>query len=280
MAKYQKFEVQESSIRFYEDDGWEFISLTDIAKQNNEEPRFIIQNWMKNTNTIRYLYEWEVIHNPDASNRVQLHTVLESSTNNRFTMSPKKWIELVDAVGITSSTGRYGGTYAHWDIVMNFCFWLDPVFQIYVNKEFKRLKEDESRQQNLDWNLKRTISKMNYRVHTDAIREHLIPPLISKSKSAGMTYATEADILNVAMFGMTAREWKQQNPDAKGNLRDHATNEQLVVLSNLEAINAELIRSGLARDERVSRLNQAARNQMRSVVASSTLPQLGSDRTT
>ncbi len=263
--------VKGIEIRLFQEKAENFISLTDIAKQGGDEPRFIIQNWMRNTNTVRYLYEWEHLHNPDV-NRVQLHTVLERSTNNRFTMTPKKWVELVKASGMYTKAGRGGGTYAHQDIALNFCYWLSPTFQIYLIKEFQRLKEEEASRIESNWDLKRTLSKINYAVHTDAIREELIPPRMTKGQ--GFIYAGEADLLNVAVFGETSKMWRSKHPKLKGNIRDHATPEQLLVLSNLEAVNAELIRMKLSQEERVDILNQAAIKQMTSLLFSPTIKTL------
>jgi len=271
MAKKKTINVDGNEISLIQKDHGDYISLTDIAKQSSDEPRFVIQNWMKNTSTVRYLYEWENFHNP-IPNRVQMHTVLERTDNNRFSMTPKKWIDLVKAIGIVSKAGRYGGTYAHQDIAVNFCYWISPLFQIYLIKEFQRLKRAESENLRLDWDLKRQLSKINYTVHTDAIKEKLIPPRVTKGQ--GFIYAGEADILNLAVFGMTAKLWRTRNKNLKGNIRDHATTEQLLVLSNLEAVNAELIRMKLSQDERVDILNQAAIKQMQSLLTSPSLSRL------
>lgn len=271
MAKKDVIRVNGTEVKFFTDQDKDYISLTDIAKQDSEEPRYTIQNWLKNTNTVRYLYEWEQLHNP-IENRVQIHTVLESATNNRFIMSPKKWIGLVNAVGITSKAGRNGGTYAHRDIALNFCYWLSPTFQIYLLKEFQRLKDSEARRLGNQWNVRREISKLNYRIHTEAIKKNLIPERLSEQKQRqGFIYANEADLLNVALFGMTAKAWRLQNPDFKGNIRDFATIEQLLVLSNLEAHNAEFIKEGLDHEERLDRLNRIAIEHMAVLVQYSKL---------
>ncbi len=249
-----------SVIKSGEDD---YISLTDIAKLGNKEsePRFLIQNWMKNTNTIRYLYHWEQLHNPKV-NRVHLHTVLENATNNRLTMSPTKWIELIEAIGLVSKTGRNGGTYAHRDIAINFCYWLDPIFQIYLIKEYQRLKSEEAQRQGLKWDLRRELTKINYRLHQETVKRFLIPKdWGDKYKTSGI-YANEADMFNIAVFGMTASEWRDQNPRAKGNIRDHASELELLVLSNLEAINSELIKDKVSAEERLMRLRVVAQYQL------------------
>ena len=187
-----------------------------------------------------------------------------------------RWIKETKAIGVQSKAGRYGGTFAHRDIALGFCYWLSPPFQLYLIKEFQRLKEIEAREKHeaVEWNVRRILTKINYTVHTDAIKETLIPPRLAKSKTSGFIYAGEADILNVALFGMTAGQWRSQNPEAKGNIRDQATTEQLLVLANLEAINAELIRQGLSQDERVIRLNEAAIAQMKSILSSPSRPSL------
>ena len=196
----------------------EFISLTDIAKyRNTDDPRFVIQNWMRNRNTIEFLGVWEHLHNPDF-NRVQFEAVKSESGLNRFVMTPTKWIEQMNAIGITSKAGRYGGTYAHSDIAMAFAAWISPEFQLYIMKDYRRLKKEETSKLSLDWNLKRELSKLNYRIHTDAIKAYLIPPELPRSRIT-CTYASEADLLNVVLFGRTAKEWKAENPDKGGNLK-------------------------------------------------------------
>ncbi len=219
----------------------EFISLTDIAKYRNaDEPRFVIQNWMRNRNTIEFLGVWEHLHNPDF-NRVQFEAVKSEAGLNRFVMTPSKWIEQMNAIGIISKAGRYGGTYAHSDIAMAFATWISPEFQLYIIKDYRRLKNEENSKLSLKWNLNRELSKLNYRIHTDAIKEHLIPPELPRSRIT-CTYASEADMLNVVLFGKTAKEWKAENPDKEGNIRDYASIQQLLVLANMESYNAVLIK--------------------------------------
>jgi hypothetical protein len=246
----------------------DYISLTDIDKRF-EGGGSHIENWMRNRNTVEFLGVWEKVHNPDF-NSVEFDGIFAQTGLNRFKLSVKKWTTNTNAVGIRSKAGRYGGTYAHPDIAFNFALWLSPTFQVYVSKEFQRLKEFEARE-NLeiaDWNLKRLLSKINYSVHTDAIKENLIPPRLEKG--TGLVYASEADMINLALFGYTARQWKTKYPKAKGNMRYSASTEQLLVLANLEAINAELIRQGISQDERAIMLNAAAITQMRSILNSST----------
>ena len=200
----------------------EFISLTDIAKYRNEDdPRFVIQNWMRNRNTVEFLGVWEELHNPDF-NRVQFEAVKNEAGLNRFVMTPTKWITQMNAIGITSKAGRYGGTYAHSDIAMSFAAWISPEFQLYIMKDYRRLKADENSRLSLNWNLNREISKLNYKIHTNAIKENLIPPELTPMQIS-YKYANEADMLNVVLFGKTAKQWKDENPMEKGNMRDVAT---------------------------------------------------------
>ena len=228
----------------------EFISLTDIAKyRNSDDPRFVIQNWMRNRNAVEFLSVWEELHNPDF-NRVQFEAVKEEAGLNRFVMTPAKWIEQTNAIGIVSKAGRYGGTYAHSDIAMAFASWISPEFQLYIMKDYRRLKQDENSRLSLNWNLNRELSKINYKIHTDAIEENLIPPELTQAQKS-FTYANEADMLNVALFGMTAKEWRKTNPNKSGNIRDYATLNQLLVLANMESYNAILINQGITQQERL-----------------------------
>lgn len=253
----------------------EFISLTDIAKyRNNDDPRFVIQNWMRNRNTVEFLAVWEELHNPNF-NRVQFEAVRNEAGLNRFVMTPSKWIELTNAIGIVSKPGRYGGTYAHSDIAMSFASWISPEFQLYIMKDYRRLKEDENSRLSLNWNLNREIAKLNYRIHTDAIKENLIPPELTPEQIS-YTYASEADLLNVALFGKTARQWRDANPGKKGNMRDEATIQQLLVLANMESYNAILIEQGKPQPERLVLLHDLAVKQMQTMASleMSGLPQL------
>ena len=242
----------------------EFISLTDIAKyRNDNDPRFVIQNWMRNRNTVEFLAVWEELHNPDF-NRVQFEAVRSEAGLNRFVMTPTKWIEQTNAIGIVSKAGRYGGgTYAHSDIAMAFATWISPEFQLYIMKDYRRLKQDENSRLSLDWNLNRALSKVNYRIHTDAVKEFLITPTLSPQEMA-YTYASEADILNMALFGKTAAQWRNEK-GIKGktpNIRDFASAEELVVLINLEDTNADLIRQEVPKIERLKILREKAYRQL------------------
>ncbi len=241
----------------------DYISLTDIAKKRDpENPRFIIQNWMRSRSTVSFLGLWETINNPKF-NRVEFEAFKNEAGDNGFVLTPQKWIASTDAIGITSKSGRYGGTYAHSDIAFEFASWISPEFKLYIIKDYQRLKADESHAKALDWNVKREIAKSNYRIHTDAIKEHLIPNLTPQQIS--YTYATEADLINVALFGLTAKQWRNLHPDSKGNIRDEATIAQLIVLANLESLNAEYIREGMPAAERLTKLNKVAIYQLKSL---------------
>jgi len=245
----------------------EYISMTDIAKYRNEDdPRFVIQNWMRNRNTIEFLAVWECLHNPDF-NRVHFDTVKNDAGLNRFVMTPTKWIEQTNAKGIVCKFGRYGGgIFAHSDIAMEFASWISPEFKLYIVKDYRRLKSDESSRLSLNWNLNREISKLNYRIHTDAIKGKLIlPQLTSMQKS--FVYADEADLLNVALFGETAKEWRTNNPGKKGNIRDYADIPHLLVLANLESYNAILIKEGMAQSERLVKLRETAESQLGTILS-------------
>ena len=243
----------------------EFISLTDIAKYRNvDDPRFVIQNWMRNRNTIEFLAVWETLHNPDF-NRVQFEAVKNEAGLNRFVMTPTKWIEQMNAKGIVSKSGRYGGgTYAHSDIALSFASWISPEFQLYIMKDYRRLKFDENSRLSLNWNLNREIAKLNYRIHTDAIKDHLIPPELTPEQIS-YKYANEADMLNVVLFGKTAKQWRDENPRRKGNIRDEAELNQLLVLANMESYNAILIGQGKTMSERIVLLRELAVKQMKTL---------------
>ena len=215
----------------------DYISLTDIARYKSDEPTAVIANWMRNKDTIEFLGLWETLYNP-AFKPIEFEGFKNQAGANAFTMSPKKWIESTGAIGIISKPGRYGGTFAYKDIAFEFASWVSAEFKLYIIKDYQRLKADENNRLSLDWNLKRTLTKINYKIHTDAIKENIIPKCITEHQQR-FTYASETDVLNVALFGMTASEWKKQNPTLKGNIRDHATIHQLVVLTNLESLNAE-----------------------------------------
>lgn len=252
----------------------DYISLTDIAKYKNKDDAFIvINNWMRLRDTIEFLGLWESFSNPDFK-PIEFDRFRQASGFNAFTLSPQKWINTTNAIGIVSKSGRYGGTFAHKDIAFEFASWISAEFKLYVIKDYQRLKEQETSQQALEWNLSRTISKINYKIHTDAIKENLIPHLVSKNQQS-FTYASEADMLNVALFGQTAKDWKEQHPDAKGNMRDDATIQQLIVLANLESMNAELIKQNIQQNQRLVILNKMAIEQMTSILGSASVKQLG-----
>ncbi|CAN5394124.1 KilA-N domain-containing protein [soil metagenome] len=273
MAKNTKIEVKGTEITIYNGKVNDYISLTDIARhKDSANTDDIIKNWLRNRNTIELLGFWELMYNPDFK-PVEFDGFRKQAGLNSFVLTPKRWIETTNAIGIISKSGRYGGTFAHKDIAFEFASWISIEFKLYVIKEFQRLKEEESDRQKLDWNLQRTLAKVNYTIHTDAIKERLIPEKLTK-KHTSLVYASEADLLNMALFGTIAADWRQKNPDAKGNMRDQATLEQLVVLSNLESINAVLIRQGLNQSERLQQLNQIAITQMTSLVNNSNLKKL------
>ena len=273
MAKNKKIEVQGTAISIYKGDREDYFSLTDIARHKNpNQTDDVIKNWMRNRNTIELLGFWEQLYNPDFK-PVEFDGFRKQSGLNSFVLTPKRWIETTNAIGIISKPGRYGGTYAHKDIAFEFASWISIEFKLYIIKEFQRLKEEETDRKQLDWNLQRTLAKVNYTIHTDAIKENLIPPKLSK-KEISWVYASEADMLNMALFGNTAADWRKNNPDAKGNMRDHATIEQLVVLSNLESINAVLIRQGLSAEDRLEQLNDIAITQITSLLNHANLKKL------
>ncbi len=273
MAKNKSINVQGTEIAIFQNEQSDFISLTDIARYKDPfNTDTIIQNWLRNRNTIELLGFWEMLYNPNFK-PLEFEGFRNQAGLNSFVLTPKKWIENTNAIGITSKAGRYGGTFAHQDIAFEFASWISIEFKLYIIKEFQRLKADENDRLKLEWNLQRTLSKINYRIHTDAIKENIIPALLSKKDSA-MVYANEADILNMALFGKTALQWRTKNPRAEGNIRDQANLEQLVVLSNLESINAVLIHQGLEQGERLLQLNKIAITQMKSLVNNSQLKKL------
>ena len=263
MSKINKEQISAKgfSIQIYtEDFKNNYISLTDIAKyKNTDDPRFVIQNWMRNRNTLEFIGLWEALNNPNF-NRVQFDTFRNEAGLNRFTMTPSKWIESTGAIGIVSKAGRYGGTYAHYDIAMEFASWLSPEFKLYIIQDYKRLKEDENSKLSLTWNLHREISKINYKIHTDAIKEYLLKDLTDEQLS--FKYASEADMLNVALFDKRAKQWREENPDLKGNMRDYASLNELLVLANMESYNAVLISKGMEQKERMIELRNLAKTQL------------------
>ncbi|MCM2341411.1 KilA-N domain-containing protein [Rhodoferax sp.] len=248
----------------------DYISLTDMVKHFGDE--IILYNWLRNRNTIEFLGIWEQLYNVNFK-PIEFDRFRNLAGLNSFTLSPKKWIEATAAIGIYAKSGRGGGTYAHRDIAFEFGSWLSPEFKLYLIKEFQRLKDEESRATSLEWNFQRTLSKVNYKIHTDAIKERLVPPRLTPTQTS-IIYASEADLLNVALFGFTAAQWRQDNPDQSGNMRDAATLEQLVVLSNLESINAVFIHQGLVSKDRLVQLNAIAITQMRSLIGLNAMQQL------
>lgn len=238
----------------------DYISLTDIARYKSDEPNDVIKNWLRSKDTIEFLGLWESFHNPNFK-PVDFDGFRKQAGTNAFTMSPQKWITNTGAIGIISRSGHGGGTYAHKDIAFEFASWVSPEFKLYIIQDYQRLKNDESNKLSSDWNLKRIIAKTNYRIQTDAIKNNLIPENVSQMHQ-NITYANEADLLNVALFGMTAREWKLKNPKAKGNIRDNATIVQLIVLANLENLNATFIKEGISQKERLMKLNNEAISQL------------------
>lgn len=265
MAKNKKINVQGVDILLYQEHQNDYISLTDIARhKDSAHTDDLIKNWMRNRNTIELLGFWESIYNHNFK-PVEFDGFRKQAGLNSFVMTPKRWIENTNAIGIISKAGRYGGTFAHKDIALEFASWISIEFKLYIIKEFQRLKDDENNRLKLNWDLNRTLAKVNYQIHTDAIKENLIPPEITKQQSNSV-YANEADILNIALFGITAKQWRDTNPDKKGNIRDYAVIEQLVVLSNMESINALLIQQGVPQNERLMQLNKVAVTQMKSLV--------------
>ncbi len=253
-----KIIVQNTNITIINHRGDDYISLTDLARHKSDEPNAVIANWMRNRNTIEYLGIWEQLYNADF-NPTEFEGFRLQAGLNAFTLSPKKWIEATDAIGIVSKAGRYGGTFAHKDIALKFASWISVEFELYIVKEFQRLKTEEQRL--LGWSAKRELSKINYRIHTDAIKQNLIPTEVTPAQ-ASMIYANEADVLNVAMFGVTAMQWRETHPGLKGNIRDYASINELICLSNMENLNAVFIEQGMPQKERLIRLNQIAIHQM------------------
>lgn len=254
-----KLKVQDTNVTIISYNENDYISITDIAKHKSDDPTAVIGNWMRNRNTIEYLGVWESLYNP-LFKPTEFEGFKKDAGLNAFTMSPQKWINATGAIGIISKSGRYGGTYAHKDIAFKFASWISVEFELYIVKEFQRLKAEEEKL--LGWTAKRELSKINYHIHTDAIKENLIPAEVSQ-QVANIIYANEADVLNVAMFGMTAKQWRETNPDLKGNIRDYATINELICLSNMENLNAVFIKDGLSQRERLIKLNKIAIHQMK-----------------
>jgi hypothetical protein len=278
MAKANQLIVKGIPISTFKIANESYISLTDIARNKNaDEPKDVVKNWMRSRTTVEFLGLWEQLNNPDFKG-VEFDSFLFEAGSNSFTLSPSKWIEATNAKGIISKQGNNGGTFAHQDIAFEFASWVSSGFKLYLIKEFQRLKADENDRLKLDWNLQRTLSKVNYQIHTDAIKENLIPAKLSKQQIS-FVYANEADLLNMAMFGKTAKQWRDDTSigsitKAKGNIRDEATLEQLVVLTNLESINAMLIKQKISQAERLVLLNEMAITQMKSLLNSKALKKL------
>ncbi|MBR5219276.1 MAG: KilA-N domain-containing protein [Clostridia bacterium] len=252
----------------------DYISLTDIARYKSDEPKDVIKNWMRSKSTIEFLGLWEQLNNPNFKG-VEFDAFKNEAGANAFTLSPQKWIDSTNAIGIISRAGRGGGTFAHKDIAFEFASWVSAEFKLYIIKDYQQLKSDENSRLSLEWNVNRTISKINYKIHTDAIKDKLIPLGVTSAQQ-GITYASEAEVLNVALFGKTSKEWRVENPDKKGNIRDYATIQQLIVLSNLESMNAELIKEGISQRERLCKLNKMAIEQLTSLLGNSNIKLLGS----
>ncbi len=274
MAKSKTINVKGTEIIILsENDKDEYISLTGIARYRDaERSDYILQNWLRTKSTIEFVGLWEQFNNPDF-NSIEFDGIKNQAGSNSFSLTPKRWIEATNAKGIISKTGKYGGTFAHRDIACEFATWISAEFKFYFIKEFQRLKEDENDRLQLNWNLQRTLAKVNYRIHTDAIKEIILPKVVGQ-KETNLVYANEADLLNVALFGKTAQQWRTENATAKRNIRDEASIEQLVVLSNMESINAVLIHNGLQQAERLIQLNKMAITQMKSLLQNSTVKKL------
>lgn len=270
MTKNKKIIVEGKEISIIIDDKKEYISITDMLKAKDGD--FFISDWLRNRNTVEYLGIWESIYNSNF-NYGEFAIIKSQAGLNNYKLSVKDWVEKTNAIGLKATAGRYGGTYAHPDIAFEFGMWISPQFKIYLIKEFHRLKAEENNRLKLEWNLQRTLAKINYKIHTDAIKENLIPSEITNHQK-NLVYANEADVLNVALFGITSKIWRESNAEKVGNIRDHSTLEQLVVLSNLESINALLISQGLSQSERLSQLNAIAIAQMKSLVLNKTMKKL------
>jgi len=252
----------------------DYISLTDIAKYKSDEPNDVIRNWIRNRDTIEFLGLWEKMNNPNFK-PVEFDGFRNEAGKNAFVLSPQKWVLATEAIGIISKSGRYGGTFAHKDIAFEFASWISPEFKLYIIKDYQRLKGDENSKLSLEWNVNRLLSKLNYKMHTDAIKENLISNDLT-NKEISITYANEADVLNVALFGKAAKEWRNENPDLKGNIRDYATIEQLIVMVNIENMNANFIEQGLEQKQRLIELNKIARAQLKSLLSNKGVKKLES----
>jgi KilA-N domain len=275
MAKNKTILVKETEITIFNGEQTDYISLTDMARYKDaERTNYVIQNWLRTRNAIEFCGLWEQLNNSNFK-RIEFDAFKNESGANSFSLTPQKWIESTNAIGIVSKSGRYGGTFAHRDIAFEFASWISPEFKLYLITEFQRLKDDENDRLKLEWNLQRTLAKVNYHIHTDAIKENIIPKVLDKTQ-INFVYANEADMLNMALFGITAKQWRDANSETKGNIRDEASIEQLVVLSNMESINSVLIHQGLSQSERLLQLNQVAITQMKSLSVHKNLKNLQS----
>lgn len=270
MNKKKTLIVQGIEIGMIQSNKADYISLTDMIRAKDGD--FFIADWLRNRNTVEFIGIWESIHNP-SFNYGEFAIIKSKAGLNNYKISVKEWVEKTNAIGLRATSGRYGGTYAHKDIAFEFGMWISAEFKIYLIKEFQRLKDDENSRLKLEWNFQRTLAKVNYRIHTDAIKQNLIPPTLSKTK-INFVYTSEADLLNMALFGKTAMEWKNENRKLKGNMRDWASIEQLVVLSNLESINAMLIHQEIEKNQRLEQLNKIAIQQIKSLLQNDNIKNL------
>jgi len=266
--------VQGTAITILSQKEDDYISITDMLKAKDGD--FFISDWLRNRNTVEFLGVWESVYNP-AFNYGEFAIIKSQAGLNSYKLSVKEWVEKTNAIGLKATTGRYGGTYAHKDIAFEFGMWISAEFKIYLIKEFQRLKEDENRRLSLEWNLNRTLAKVNYRIHTDAIKQNIIPPNLTGEQEQ-FIYANEADVLNVALFGKTAQQWRKENPGKEGNIRDYSSIEQLLVIANLESMNAEFIRMELLQPERLRKLNTIAIQQLKSLTANPNIKKLGDEK--
>jgi len=266
--------VQGTAITILSQKEDDYISITDMLKAKDGD--FFISDWLRNRNTVEFLGVWESVYNP-AFNYGEFAIIKSQAGLNSYKLSVKEWVEKTNAIGLKATTGRYGGTYAHKDIAFEFGMWISAEFKIYLIKEFQPLKEDENRRLSLEWNLNRTLAKVNYRIHTDAIKQNIIPPNLTGEQEQ-FIYANEADVLNVALFGKTAQQWRKENPGKEGNIRDYSSIEQLLVIANLESMNAEFIRMELLQPERLRKLNTIAIQQLKSLTANPNIKKLGDEK--
>lgn len=271
--KQNTIKVQDIEVRLQQHDTGAYVSLTDIASNGRSPANDIIKNYLRNRSNIEFLGLWESLNNPDF-NSVDFHRIRTETGLSDFILSVKDWIDLTNAIGITAKAGRYGGTYAHQDIAVQFASWLNPSFYLFLIREFQRLKEDESTRLETNWSLRRQIAKTNWHIHTNAVRENLVPLIDWNTNKEAIHQASEADLLNLAVFGVTARQWRTANPDVKGNIRDHATVEQLLVLSNLQSLNSKLLQWASPKDQRLEILNTTAREQMEIIIKTSGLDEV------